>query len=139
MSKLRSMKRSIERTSKKATPISTETILPKMPIKTLNRDYIEDEIGYRPFTTFFEDFSIADAFGIDAIKDTFDSAMRSWSSDIKYLTELTMVMSWKCGIYFEEGNYEYNRTYHDLYYTVRDYVYDHFEDDDLNYFYHTTA
>ena len=47
-------------------------------------------------------------FGVDAIKDTFDSAMRSWSSDIKYLTELTMVMSWKCGIYFEEGNYEYN-------------------------------
>ena len=82
--------------------------------------------------------SVADAFGVDAIKDTFDSAMRSWSSDIKYLTELTMVMSWKCGIYFEEGNYEYNHLYHDLYYTVKDYVYDHFEDDDLDYFYSTT-
>lgn len=69
-----------------------------MPIKTLNRDYIEAEIGYRPFTTFFEDFSIADAFGVDAIKDTFHSAMRSWGADIKYLTELAMVMA---------GNVEY--------------------------------
>ena len=35
-----------------------------MKIKTLNRDVVESEIGYRPFTTFFEDFSIADNFEI---------------------------------------------------------------------------
>lgn len=41
-----------------------------MIIKTLNRDVVEAETGYRPFTTFYEDFSIADNFGLDAIGDT---------------------------------------------------------------------
>ena len=33
-----------------------------MTIKTWN---IEELTGYKPFTTFYEDFSIADAFGTD--------------------------------------------------------------------------
>ena len=41
-----------------------------MKIKMLDRDFIERKIGYRPFTTFFEDFSIADVYGLDAIEET---------------------------------------------------------------------
>ena len=52
-----------------------------MKIKTLNRDVVESEIGYRPFTTFFEDFSIADNFGVDAIKDTYNRAFNEWKHD----------------------------------------------------------
>lgn len=42
-----------------------------MNIKNLN---IENETGYKPITTFYQDFSIADKLGLDAIKDTFKRA-----------------------------------------------------------------
>ena len=32
---------------------------------------VEAICGYKPFTTFWDDFSIAEKFGKDAIKDTF--------------------------------------------------------------------
>lgn len=112
---------------------------PSLKIKKLNRDVIEEEIGYRPFTTFFEDFSIAEHFGTKGIMDTYRLTMSSWKNDIEYLTELAMVMSWKCGYFFEEGNAEFNRLYHDLYYKTKDYVYENFEEEeDLEYFYNLT-
>ena len=56
-----------------------------MPIKTWN---IEAMTGYVPQTTFYEDFSIADQFGLDAIKDTFNRAFKHWKDNYVYLTEL---------------------------------------------------
>lgn len=32
---------------------------------------VESELGYKPITTFWEDFSIADKFGNEAVNDTF--------------------------------------------------------------------
>ncbi|MCQ2189285.1 MAG: hypothetical protein MJZ00_05180 [Paludibacteraceae bacterium] len=49
----------------------------------------------REETTFWEDFSVADAFGVDAIKETFDSAFEGWKHDYKYLTELSIVLNHK--------------------------------------------
>ena len=63
-----------------------------MTIKTWN---IEEMTGYKPLTTFYEDFSIADKFGKEAVEDTFNRAFDEWKTDYKYLTELVMVMSWK--------------------------------------------
>lgn len=34
----------------------------------LDPDVVEAECGYRPFTTFWEDFSIAEGFGRKAVK-----------------------------------------------------------------------
>ena len=36
----------------------------------ISRWNIEKNFGYKPITTFWEDFSIAEKFGIDAIKNT---------------------------------------------------------------------
>lgn len=47
----------------------TETIQIKVPMWN-----IESETGYKPRTTFWQDFSIADAFGGDAVTDTFHRA-----------------------------------------------------------------
>ena len=33
---------------------------------------IEEMTGYKPMTTFYMDFSIADMVGVDAIKDTYN-------------------------------------------------------------------
>lgn len=63
-----------------------------MKIKTWN---IEALTGYKPFTTFYEDFSIADAFGVNAIKDTYKLAFKAWKHDYKYITEFIMALNWK--------------------------------------------
>ena len=52
---------------------------------------IEELNGYRPFTTFWMDFDIADKFGVSAIKDTYRRAFAEWRSDYRYLTELVMI------------------------------------------------
>ena len=46
--------------------------------------------GYKPITTFYTDFSIADKFGVTAIKDTYNLAFEGWKSNVKYITELVM-------------------------------------------------
>jgi len=46
-------------------------------------------------TTFWTDFSIAERFGIEAIKDTYKRAFNEWKTNIVYLTELVMVLNWK--------------------------------------------
>ena len=51
--------------------------------------------GYTTITTFWQDFSIADKFGIDAIKDTFNRAFNEWKGNYQYLTELVLVLNWK--------------------------------------------
>ena len=54
---------------------------------------IEELTGYQPITTFYMDFSIADKFGINAIKDTYQRAFTEWNHDYKYMTELAMVLN----------------------------------------------
>jgi len=51
------------------------------------------ENGYELKTTFWDDFTIADAFGVDAIKDTFERAFNEWRNNVAYVTELAMVIS----------------------------------------------
>ena len=78
--------------------------------------------GYETFTTFWDDFSIADRFGVRAIKDTYTRAFNEWKHDYKYLTELVLVLNWKCWYYYDKGNHEYRRLYSDLYYEASDYA-----------------
>lgn len=53
------------------------------------------ENGYELQTTFWEDFSIADRFGLSAIQDTFKRAFEEWKNNYKYLTELILVLNHK--------------------------------------------
>lgn len=56
---------------------------------------VEELNGYKPITTFWMDFSIADKFGHKAVQDTYNRAFRDWKNDYKYLTELVMVLNHK--------------------------------------------
>lgn len=56
---------------------------------------VEAETGYKPITTFWQDFSVADRFGIEAIKDTYARAFEEWKLNCEYLTELVMVLNHK--------------------------------------------
>ena len=42
---------------------------------------IEAVCGYKPITTFWSDFSVADAFGTSAVVDTFKRAFEEWKGN----------------------------------------------------------
>lgn len=100
---------------------------------------IEEETGYKPQTTFWDDFSIADRFGLDAIRDTYKRSMTSWKTDCVYLTELVMALNWKSRQHYSiEGHDAFVELYSDLFYECRGYALDHLTGDDLKYFIETT-
>lgn len=104
-----------------------------MTIKTWN---IEEMTGYNPQTTFYEDFSIADRFGVSAVKETYERAFNEWKNNYVYLTELVMVMSWKS--FEHENNYELCKLYSDLYYKTDAYACKHLKGDEQSYYFRTT-
>ena len=48
---------------------------------TIERWTMAEQLGYEPKTTFWEDFSIADRFGLDAVKDTYIRAFKEWKNN----------------------------------------------------------
>ena len=57
-------------------------------------------------TTFWQDFTIADKFGLNAIKDTYTRAFNEWKTDKVYITELVLVLNWKIWEHHEKGDKE---------------------------------
>ena len=93
--------------------------------------------GYETFTTFWEDFSIADRFGVAEIKDTFTRAFNEWKHDYKYLTELVMVLNWKIWQHYETDS-TYAELYNELWGEADLYAMDNLKDDEASYFFRTT-
>lgn len=99
---------------------------------------IEEATGYKPFTTFWQDFSIADKFGKRAISGTFNRAFSEWKKNYKYLTELVLVLNHKCWAHYKEGGSDEENAvsmlYSNLYYKTHDYACRHLKGDELSYY-----
>ena len=95
------------------------------------------EFGYETKTTFWMDFSIADRFGVDAIKDTFERAFNEWKDNYVYLTELVMVLNWKIWDWYERYN-DVALVYNTLWEFADNYAVNNLKDEELSYFYNTT-
>lgn len=95
------------------------------------------ENGYRMQTTFYEDFCIADAFGIEAIKDTYKNAFNSWKWNYIYMTELSMVLNWKMFQYYETNNFVYD-TYRMLYEEIDSWCMNNLKGTELTFYIKTT-
>lgn len=98
---------------------------------------IEAMYGYKPQTTFWDDFSIADAFGVNAIKDTYNRAFKNWKENHIYLTELVMVLNHKIWQWYER-NETIARVYNELWEKADLYATSHLKGEELSYFYRTT-
>ena len=94
------------------------------------------ELGYEPKTTFWSDFSIADRFGVNAIKDTYMRAFNEWKNEYEYLTELVMVLNHKSWQF--ANNDELCELYAELYYQTLNYAYDNLKGEELSYFLEVT-
>lgn len=68
-------------------------------------------MDYEFKTTFWQDFTIADAFGTEAITDTYRRAFKEWKSNYIYLTELVIVLNWKIWQHYNEENFVFAKIY----------------------------
>lgn len=98
---------------------------------------IEALTGYKPKTTFWSDFTIADAFGVSAIRDTFKRAFAEWKGNHIYLTELVIVLNWKAWQYANKNN-KYCTVYQELWEAADRYAVENLKGDELSYFFATT-
>lgn len=101
---------------------------------------IEEMTGYTPMTTYYQDFSIADRFGMAAVKDTFKRATGKdgyASSDYKVMTELVMVLNWKIWEHYET-NVALAKVYNDLWEKAQSIVEKTFTKEQLSYYYRVT-
>lgn len=105
-----------------------------MKIKTWN---IEAMTGYKPKTTYFEDFSIADIFGIDAIKNTYKNGLETAKTmGYVYLTEFVMALNWKIWEHYE-NNDAYARLYDALWRKASEFAVETLKGEELSYYYKT--
>ena len=95
------------------------------------------ENGYELQTTFWSDFSIADRFGLSAIRDTFNRAFREWKEDYEYLTELVLVLNHKIWQYYETRP-DIASLYNTLWEEASQYAEENLKDDELSYYYDVT-
>ena len=94
--------------------------------------------GYECQPTFWKDFTIADKFGEDAIRDTFNRAFEEWQGNTTYLTELVMVLNWKMWEHSEKKHEALSRLYQSLWEKADAWAWDNLKGDDLNYYMVTT-
>lgn len=93
--------------------------------------------GYETKTTFWNDFSIAERFGIAAIRDTYRQAMKGWRHNAVYLTELVLILNHKIWQWYEKND-RLAEVYNDLWEKADAYACENLTGDDLQYFYDVT-
>jgi hypothetical protein len=99
---------------------------------------IEAETGYTPITTFYMDFSIADMFGISAVRDTYKRGLETAQFlGYKELTEFVMALNWKIWEHYG-ANETLARLYNDLWMKADDFARENLKGEELAYYYQTT-
>ena len=98
---------------------------------------IEAMTGYKPMTTYYDDFSIAEQFGINAIKDTFNKNFEQAKTNYKWLTEFVMACNWKIWEHYEHND-AFAKLYNSMWEQADQYAMDNLKDEELSYFFDTT-
>ena len=105
-----------------------------MKIKTWR---IEEETGYKPQFTFYEDFSIADHFGASAVRSTYSSAFNGWKDNCQALAELCLALNWKIWEHYEK-NEKLARVYNELWERIDSWCMENLKGEDMKYYLRTT-
>ena len=96
--------------------------------------YAKEELGYDTITTFWSDFSIAERFGLTAVKATFNRAFADWKTNYKYLTGLVLVLNHKTWQHHNE-NQKLALLYNELWNKAYEYACDNLNGKQYEYFY----
>lgn len=93
--------------------------------------------GHTAKTTFFGDLSIAEFYGVEGIKDTYNRVLQEWGDNVEYFAEFVVALNHKIWAWYKV-NEEIGRLYNDLWKQAEQYAADHFNDDELEVFYNLT-
>ena len=98
---------------------------------------VENICGYKPKTTFYLEFSMADETkDLNQIKKTFNKIFDLFKGYFDLLTELVMVLNWKIWEHYGD-NESMARLYDELWRKTENYAYENLKGDELNYFIRT--
>lgn len=95
----------------------------------------ENGIDYKGF---WQDFTIADAFGLNAIQDTYNRASSEWKTNAEYVTALVITLNHKIWYWYDNGNLEYSKLYDKLWSELDEWCLDNLKGKDLEYYIQTT-
>ena len=92
--------------------------------------------GYEPKTTFFADLSIADCFGENGVRDTYNRVIQEWGNNIEYMTEFVLCLNHKIWQLYEV-NEPLARIYDELWRKASRFVEENknFSKEDLSYYF----
>lgn len=95
--------------------------------------------GYTTISTFYGDLTIADRYGKDAIKDTFNNVVASWLGSYKMFTEFIMCLNHKIWAWYEKDE-DIALLYQDLWEQAQDIFSAKYEENDevMSYYYRVT-
>lgn len=85
-------------------------------------------------TTFWSDYTIAECFGNKAIYETYNRTFNEWKNNLVYITELVIVLNWKCWNWYERKNITRSKIYAELYEKTHDWCLDNLKGKDLEYY-----
>ena len=94
-------------------------------------------MGDKFTTTFWMDFSVADVFGLDAVRDTYNRAFEEWKHDYRYLTDLVMVLNHKIWQWYEKRD-DLARLYDELWDKTALYATENLKGAELRYYFDIT-
>lgn len=85
-------------------------------------------------STFRDDFTVADKFGEKWILDTFKRAFKHWKNDLVFITELALVLNWKCWEHYDNDNFQLSKIYEKLWFEVDTWCLDNLKWEDKKYY-----
>ena len=99
---------------------------------------MSNELGYETISTFWQDLSIAEVIGGDAVKDTYERVLKSWGKNTKMFTEFVMALNHKSWEHNSRKQYEMSQVYVDLYYKADDWIAEHWDEEARGYYFRIT-
>ena len=102
------------------------------------KEYQKSEHNFEVQTTFWEDFSIADRFGVSAIKDTYKRALEYAKTNYKYLTELSLVLNHRLWMRYNQGNERYAKVYDEIWRKCHNCAHRHLKGKELSFYLNVT-
>ena len=83
---------------------------------------------------FWQDFTIADRFGVSAIKDTYNRAFNEWKDNVEYYASLVMTLNHKIWEWYEKDE-AVAKLYNELWMRADDYGRDNFKGKEAEYYF----
>ena len=97
-------------------------------VEITNGGVFVEEFDYKGF---WQDFRIADAFGVKAIKETFNRIHYEWKDNADYYASFVLTLNHLCWYHDEHGNEEYAQLYDRLWKNADDFVMKRFKGEEL--------